>query len=274
VNEIESNKEFYHQYHDEIYLKRYRSPHPIRRKVHHEIYESVLQYVEPGKRVLDAGGGEGVLGALMALKGAEVSVLDLSQPNVDAGVKVAESLGADLSRLNYLVGDAEALPFENNSFDCVVSNHVLEHLPDFKKGLHEIYRVTNDRAVIAVPTCLNLCSLSLLGGAPYYTLTKRSLFAIPFGMARVLAAFATGQEGVNEGYAGSKDNVHIFRFPWRVSEMIREVGFSILECQAQTLQLPYFNTPIKTSQLRGFLWPFGLGTVYHVSKLKRRQKDS
>jgi len=33
------------------------------------------------------------------------------------------------------------LPFENNSFDIILCNHVLEHIPDDKKAMEELYRI-------------------------------------------------------------------------------------------------------------------------------------
>ena len=77
-------KAFYQDHHDRIAEKRFDSKYPIRRTVHREIYDSVLQWIRPGERVLDAGCGEGVLSCLMADAGAEVHAVDYSRPNIDA----------------------------------------------------------------------------------------------------------------------------------------------------------------------------------------------
>lgn len=37
--------------------------------------------------------------------------------------------------------DVQNLPFDNNSYDVVICNHVLEHVPDDKKAMQEILRV-------------------------------------------------------------------------------------------------------------------------------------
>jgi SAM-dependent methyltransferase len=70
-----------------------------------------------------------------------------------------------LDNLEYITGDLESplamykfdiqsIPFENNSFDVVICNHVLEHVPDFKKAASEIYRVLkkDGYAILQVPT--------------------------------------------------------------------------------------------------------------------------
>jgi SAM-dependent methyltransferase len=47
--------------------------------------------------------------------------------------------------LNSPLADVKAdicnLPFENNSFDVILCNHVLEHIPDDTKAMHELFRV-------------------------------------------------------------------------------------------------------------------------------------
>jgi SAM-dependent methyltransferase len=42
-------------------------------------------------------------------------------------------------RFSYI--DAQAIPFEAQSFDVVIANHMLPHVPDLKKALSEIWRV-------------------------------------------------------------------------------------------------------------------------------------
>jgi SAM-dependent methyltransferase len=58
----------------------------------------------------------------------------------------------NLKNLDYTTTDLESpladvkadicdLPFEDNSFDFILCNHVLEHIPDDKKAMHELYRI-------------------------------------------------------------------------------------------------------------------------------------
>lgn len=59
--------------------------------------------------------------------------------------------------LNSPIADVKAdicnLPFEDNSFDFIICNHVLEHIPDDTKAMQELYRVlaTNGTAILQVP---------------------------------------------------------------------------------------------------------------------------
>lgn len=59
--------------------------------------------------------------------------------------------------LNSPIADVKAdicnLPFEDNSFDFIICNHVLEHIPDDRKAMKELYRVLSfgGTAIIQVP---------------------------------------------------------------------------------------------------------------------------
>ncbi|MFZ0456427.1 MAG: methyltransferase domain-containing protein [Ignavibacteriaceae bacterium] len=52
-----------------------------------------------------------------------------------------------------LNSDIQKLPFKNNQFDIIICSHVLEHIPDDKKGMQEILRVLkkNGWAILQVP---------------------------------------------------------------------------------------------------------------------------
>ena len=59
--------------------------------------------------------------------------------------------------LNSPIADVKAdicdLPFESNSYDFIICNHVLEHIPDDTKAMQELYRVLkpNGTAILQVP---------------------------------------------------------------------------------------------------------------------------
>lgn len=259
-------KEFYREFGDKIHEKRLESPYPLRRAVHLDIYSSVLEHIRPGMTVLDAGCGEGALSILMARLGARVVGSDLSEPNLVEARRRALGAGIGEDLLRFEQGDAEALPFEDASFDLVVSNHVLEHLPDFDAGLAEVRRITRGRALIGLPTCLNPCAWVLLGGADYWRLSLRAPLSVAFGMARVVGAGVTGAEGVDEGYVSS-NMPHIFRFPGRVRRRIEAGGFRVIEQRAQSLCIPFvpwtFTTPSRSKALS---WA-GIGTLFVLEKV-------
>lgn len=70
-----------------------------------------------------------------------------NQKNLDYTTTDLESPLADVK------ADICDLPFEENSFDFILCNHVLEHIPDDEKAMKEIYRVLRPggRAILQIP---------------------------------------------------------------------------------------------------------------------------
>jgi ubiquinone/menaquinone biosynthesis C-methylase UbiE len=262
-----ANKEVYRTLHDEIIAKRFHSPFAIRRYAHHAQYQAIVDLVPSGSTVLDAGCGEGVLSVLLAKKGCTVTGVDLSEPNVAAARTFAAACGMQ-DHVTFLSGDAEHLPVPDKSFDYVVSSHVLEHVPDFVQGVRELARVARVGAVVAIPTCLNPASFALLGNDRYWTISRRTPFAIAIGAFRVLFALMTGCEGVNETYAGRKDLIHIFRFPWSGTALLRAGGLTVERYRASSFPVPYLPFLVPVSRLLDHLaWlpvarTLGFGTTY------------
>jgi ubiquinone/menaquinone biosynthesis C-methylase UbiE len=78
------------------------------------------------------------------------------------------------------VGDAEALPYESNSFDLVYSWGVLHHSPDTPQAIQEVFRVLRPggtaRVMIyhkyALTGYMLWCKYALLTGRPYLSLDE------------------------------------------------------------------------------------------------------
>ena len=51
------------------------------------------------------------------------------------------TLGDAAGRFRFEVVDAQSIPFDDDSFDTVIANHMLYHVPDLNKALAEIHRV-------------------------------------------------------------------------------------------------------------------------------------
>jgi len=91
-----------------------------------------------GKNVLEVGCGAGAAVRRYAGCGALVYATDITEISV---VRTSRSLRLfDLE--GYVVqSDAESLPFQDNSFDYVLSFGVLHHIPSTEAGLKEVHRV-------------------------------------------------------------------------------------------------------------------------------------
>jgi SAM-dependent methyltransferase len=266
-------KDFYTGYSDEINAKRFQSKYAVRRYAHYKQYASVCSFVKEGDTVLDAGCGQGALSVMLAQKGAIVSGTDISVPNIEASKSYASEVGLPV---NFQVADLENLPFPDNSFDVVVCSHVLEHIPDFDKGLQEIFRVAKKRVVFAVPTIENLCSWVQVGGGQYYLKGPRSFASLPWGGLKMIYAFILGREGVDEGYAGN-DVPHVFRFPSVLRKKLKKYGYHLEVQEASSLLIPFFESLLPVSKLLDKLTKapifrnFGYGTTFVIDKEKSKK---
>lgn len=89
-----------------------------------------------GRRVLDIGSGEGFGSYYFYLKGANVFGLDLAPEVVGYSNKKYGT-----KNLEFILGDATELPFEDESFDYVAGMDLIEHVEDVDKLCSEVKRV-------------------------------------------------------------------------------------------------------------------------------------
>ena len=77
-------------------------------------------------------------------------------PDQGIGIDTRKSHVSDFIKLGYhgLIADAEEIPFVDNSFELVIFNHVLEHMPSEEAGfkaLKECIRVSSKLIVLGLP---------------------------------------------------------------------------------------------------------------------------
>jgi SAM-dependent methyltransferase len=101
--------------------------------------------VAPNKRVLDVACGPGYATAAAAIRGAKARGLDFSP----AMLAIARTRHPNLE---FDQGDAEALPYADADFDCVVSNFGVHHFPNLVRALSEARRVLAPGSQIAFTT--------------------------------------------------------------------------------------------------------------------------
>ena len=89
-------------------------------------------------QVLDVGTGPGFFAILMAKAGHAVTAVDCASAMVDCAIKNAKSQGVEI---DFGVSDAQRLPFEDASFDLILSRNVTWTLLDAKAAYREWKRV-------------------------------------------------------------------------------------------------------------------------------------
>ena len=85
-------------------------------------------------KVLDVGAGPGLFSILMSLAGHEVTAVDVSSEMIENAKKNAKAYNVDV---NFVQVDGVNLPFEDNSFDFIISRNVVWNLEYPKEALNE-----------------------------------------------------------------------------------------------------------------------------------------
>ena len=101
-----------------------------------------LGRLAPGERVLDLGCGAGtdtLVAAQMVGPEGHVTGIDMT-PEMLSRARAA-SLEIGLTNVELVEGEAERLPFPDRSFDVVISNGVIDLIPDKDAVFSELYRV-------------------------------------------------------------------------------------------------------------------------------------
>jgi len=94
--------------------------------------------VRRGDQVLDVAAGTGNASIPAAQRGAHVTASDLTPELLQAGARVAEASSTDLE---WVTADAEHLPFEDESFDIVMSSIGVMFAPHHQQAADELVRV-------------------------------------------------------------------------------------------------------------------------------------
>ena len=98
--------------------------------------------------VLEAGCGPGNLLPQLASRFGRVCALDASSKMLD----IARTRAADFRNVTYQVGNIEALPFGDESFDLACSAGVIEYLPNIERALQELQRVLRPGGLLILST--------------------------------------------------------------------------------------------------------------------------
>jgi len=143
-----------------------------------------------GVKLLEVGFGQGTDLVQYAKGGADCYGIDLTQRHYELASKNFEVRGL---KANLTLGDAANLPFEDNTFDKIVSFGVLHHTPDIEDCVAEIHRVLKPGGIFIISlyhkhSIHHYWSKLLLQG-----IIKGKLFTI--GYKGLLATIEKGADG-------------------------------------------------------------------------------
>ena len=101
-----------------------------------------LGRLNPGERVLDLGSGAGtdsLVAAQMVGEQGHVTGIDMTAAMLARARAAAAEMG--VANVEFIESEAERLPFPDESFDVVISNGVIDLIPDKDAVFAELYRV-------------------------------------------------------------------------------------------------------------------------------------
>jgi demethylmenaquinone methyltransferase / 2-methoxy-6-polyprenyl-1,4-benzoquinol methylase len=114
-----------------------------------------LAQIKKGDRALDLCCGTGDIVLALAQNGAETTGLDFSPQMLEVANSRSQKLksttpNSQLPSPNFIQGDAQQLPFPENSFDIVTVGYGLRNLTSWERGLDEMFRVARPGARLIV----------------------------------------------------------------------------------------------------------------------------
>ncbi|WP_136683439.1 bifunctional demethylmenaquinone methyltransferase/2-methoxy-6-polyprenyl-1,4-benzoquinol methylase UbiE [Falsirhodobacter xinxiangensis] len=171
----------------------------------------------PGQRLLDVAGGTGDI-AFRFLKraaGSKAVVLDMTESMLISGRQRADA-GNMADRLDWVVGDAMALPLPSNSFDVYTISFGIRNVTRVQDALNEAYRVLRPGGRLMVLEFSHLPNAAM----------QKAYDAYSFNVIPAMGQMVTGDR---DSYQYLVESIRKFPDQETFAEMIRTAGFDLVK---------------------------------------------
>lgn len=136
--------------------------------------------------VLDIGSGIGGTSRCLAKEfGCRVTGIDLTDEYCQVAAMLTAKVGLD-GLIDYRQGDATNLPFEDNAFDVVWTEHVAMNIPDKRRFYGEMYRVLKPGGTLAIYDVLAGAAGPVLFPVPWARTPETSFLVSPEELRQLL----------------------------------------------------------------------------------------
>jgi ubiquinone/menaquinone biosynthesis C-methylase UbiE len=200
----------------------------------------------PYGETLEIGAGTGFFTLNLALAGAlkgPLHVTDLSPGMVEAAERNAKEAGLEVTGD---VADAEALPYDDDSFDLVIGHAVIHHIPDVEQAFREMVRVLRPGGRLVVcgePTKIGDRVARRLGRLTWETSTRVT------GLPGLRARWARPQEELDASSRAAAlewvVDLHTFD-PDELTRTVLRAGAIDVHTVTEELTASWFGWPART----------------------------
>ncbi len=144
--------------------------------------------------------------------------------------KVAESSFA--KTLEFVKGDSEALPFDENSFDAITVSFGIRNFENLEKGLSEIYRVLKPGGIFVI----------LETSVPTKFPWKQGYHIYSKGILPIIGKLFSKDK---VAYRYLSESASVFPFGEKLNNILRKIGFIEVKNKPQTLGVATIYTATK-----------------------------
>ena len=204
--------------------------------VHRIWKDAMMDWLAPrrGMKLLDVAGGTGDI-AFRFLKragGGHATVFDMTQSMLDEGRKRAEAERLQ-DNLDWVCGDAMALPFEDNSFDAYTISFGIRNVTRIQDAINEAYRVLKPGGRFLV-----LEFSTIPNPAMQWAYDRYSFNIIP-PLGQIIA-------NDRDSYQYLVESIRQFPKQEQFAQMIRDGGFSQVKYRNLSLGIAALHSGWKT----------------------------
>ncbi len=225
----------------------------------HPWYASVFRELAqiPGGRLLEVGCGRGEFAVWLSTQrpDLEITAMDFSPAAIDIARQRVAQNGASVQ---FVEGDAEAIPFPDDAFDIVISCECMEHVPHPPQMAREMARVLKQGGQFALTTPSQLNGVLLAW----------------------LHARLTGRPYNSGAGVQPRENFYFF---WNVKRYLQDAGLEVGRMESsgyQWLLLPRVDpAKLRTDQFqsnwaRKLAFPFGLHFSFFGTKMRGESRET
>lgn len=192
--------------------------------IHHQWKREAVRMMglSPGATVIDVCGGTGdlaVLASRYAGPSGRVTIFDLNRAMMNAGREKVFAVAC--APVDYVQGNAEVMPFPDNSFDAAMVGYGIRNVTRMERGFEEMYRVLRPGGKMM---CLEFSK-------PVWPVFRWLYDIYSFHIMPFLGDLITGSRGA---YTHLPESIRTFPLPDALSAMMERIGFKRVSFHRQT----------------------------------------